>query len=818
MNRQIVDLQAQSKAKAIELATKQLNTPDSLKNLKELKASVQKQNEIFKNKLKTVLNGQIEEADVAMKTLKMSTEKHSIVQNYFRQINQTGKHSQELFDNYSLLRKTIITMSNIKKAKDSLDRILQFGNEINTIYDTLQKDHTQVWSAHERIVKLEEIRDAALAESEQEDYYLEIFKDYFKNINECSERFTNLIFVQTLENDGIIFTAQEEPAYLVQIARVIEEEEKRDKKRRKENGKQTFTSKKKTKETIVLKEYKKRFFNTITNQVHHGIAYAMKDKPKFYDKLKAVDRYMSKTLEDAELDVSTCFPEEYDILKFYIKTFENYVKDYVIELLNDREKLEYSDSLDLANWLMIHYPNALDPFLGPKDEVIDFEREALELLKEYIFHRKLKMIHNCEMAVKVDFEDATQPLPNDDNYPYTPACVEIFTMLNSQLDQLIESKMTWDSKFILDVVESASVILMQYCVLMNSNIEMTLDKISILKLCAFGNNVPMCRVLLDTYTNRILGILSSSYHEKAMNYLTRVSDVGLVDLATTVINGLIQILMEELAKLFKEMFGEKWTNFDTNPMRYIGKQIDLFQKTNYLEPALSKSFYEQFFKRFVLKYISALLTNKEVHIKSKYEDDESFLTKYSDDIEEIKLIFGDEKHCVDDEFMDDQMLPLAYLKSLIKDTFSAVDAVDEYQFSLSEFLGEYPQTWDIAVIIVNKSDIPNDVKVQLRKIIESDFLKIYNDGADPSCDHIFRHFITVYSISKRREEEKKMKKLKEQQNIQIQQAQNALAQKAKKQIKIPTKDEKKRESVPKEEKLDTVTLDDLDIDVSELEL
>ena len=74
----------------------------------------------------------------------------------------------------------------------------------------------------------------------------------------------------------------------------------------------------------------------------------MKDKSKFFDKLRSVDRYMSKTLGDAELDVSTCFPEEYNILKFYIKTFEEYVKKYVTDLLNDKEKLEYSDSLDLG--------------------------------------------------------------------------------------------------------------------------------------------------------------------------------------------------------------------------------------------------------------------------------------------------------------------------------------------------------------------------------------------------------------------------------------------------------------------------------------
>jgi hypothetical protein len=175
---------------------------------------------------------------------------------------------------------------------------------------------------------------------------LDIFKDYFKNINECSDRFTNLIFVQTLENDGVIFTAKEDPVYLVQIARVIEEEEKRDKKRKKETGK-VFSSKKKTAE-VTLKNFRERLFKIMVAQVKSGIEYAMKDSPKFHEKLRCVDRYMTEILEDAELDVSACFPDEYNILQFYLKTFEDYVKDYVQNLLNDPEKLEYSESLELG--------------------------------------------------------------------------------------------------------------------------------------------------------------------------------------------------------------------------------------------------------------------------------------------------------------------------------------------------------------------------------------------------------------------------------------------------------------------------------------
>jgi hypothetical protein len=364
-------------------------------------------------------------------------------------------------------------------------------------------------------------------------------------------------------------------------------------------------------------------------------------------------------------------------------------------------------------------------------------------------------------------------------------------------------------------VDSASVILMQYCTLTNATIEDNLDKISLLKLCSVGNNVSMVKELLDQYSSRILQILNSKYHEKAMSSLSKVSDSALIDLLSKVFESLIHILLEEISKPFSEMFTEKWENYDTNPIRIIGKKIDLFQKQNYLEPQWSKKFYEKFIEKFVLKYIFCLLTTEKFLIKEKYSDDESFIHKLNDDIDEIKLIFYDASHHVDDAIVNEVLLPISYLKSLIKDTMTITpDSIEDYPFTLSEFLGEYPQSWDVALIIVNKSPLPKEIKTKMKEFIDSDFDKIYKEGNDGNVDHIFRHFNKNYSVSKLREAEKK-KKLENAKKIA-----KEVQPKKKKPVAIAIpKEEKKTPAVtPKEDKLGTVGLDDLDIDINDLDL
>lgn len=51
------------------------------------------------------------------------------------------------------------------------------------------------------------------------------------------------------------------------------------------------------------------------------------------------------------------------------------------------------------------------------------------------------MLEVTKNAILQDFGDDVEPQPTEDGYPYTPAIVEIFTMLNSQLDEVSKAKM-----------------------------------------------------------------------------------------------------------------------------------------------------------------------------------------------------------------------------------------------------------------------------------------------------------------------------------------------------------------------------------------
>lgn len=210
---------------AIEKICLLLDTPDSLDNVQELKAQVEKQREIIKNQLKTISSSQIEEAKLAMTLIDKSENHRSKIAHFFKEINSLCKESKHLYDgNYQLIRETIITIRNVRTAKDALENLNSLSKEIEEI-DEMFTNESLLVEAHERILKLEKIRDAALKESEEHASYLPIFEKHFASIKDVASRFKDLVFHYLEDFVGL---AEDEPATLVSIARIIDAEEQRD--------------------------------------------------------------------------------------------------------------------------------------------------------------------------------------------------------------------------------------------------------------------------------------------------------------------------------------------------------------------------------------------------------------------------------------------------------------------------------------------------------------------------------------------------------------------------------------------------------------
>lgn len=777
MSFKIAELQNSARQRAIELAVKEFQTPESLNNIKELQHNVLKQNEVIGNKLRTVLNGQVEESEVAMNNIGNSYEIHQEIQNYFKLINTKGKQSQDLYDNYQNIRKCIITSRNVRKAMEGLDRILRLQSEIKNIEDLIEKDYTQIYEAYEKVIKLEEVRDAALLESIGEhSFFLEVFQDYFKNINQCSNRFTDLIFKQILEYDGITTVGQETPQVLVQIARVIEEEEKRDQIRKEDLEKKQNEKKDKKKdddvETLKLKCYKNRLFEVIENDIKVKIQLKIKPKDTGKDKdkphppppvsivLSEFSKLIVQQLEYAQFDVEPCFPESYRIMEFFINTYNKYIEEYINDLMKIRDELDYADTLAMSYWMRIDYPITIEDFLIRNTNAIDFKERAQTLMDEFIVNKNKTMIEGCRIAVEQDFRDDTKPLPKPGTgYPYTPGCVELFTMLNTQLDQVKESKNTRPD-FVVHMVKTNTIIIISYSQLMIENIKKSLKIIKPLMLFSYSNNVTLCRNLLDQYMKRLLEMLPAEHHEAISQALNPGHD-SFTDLLNHCLEAIMDIIQTECEEFWNLMFEPIWETKNPNPLDNIIEMVDNFQRHNVMEKEYTLLLYERILNKFIQKYLDSLILLKKP-IKDSYgEECQTFEEKVEEDMTDLEILFLQN---LQRDTIQEMMFPITNLRSFIKDLTKVKDDVEKFTFALNELLREYPQSWDAAASIVTQCQfLSTDMKKKMKEVIDSSFNKEYNSGAEPTQKkHPFLKYTKEYSIRERKENEKKLKPITQQ--------------------------------------------------------
>jgi hypothetical protein len=82
-------------------------------------------------------------------------------------------------------------------------------------------------------------------------------------------------------------------------------------------------------------------------------------------------------------------------------------------------------------------------------EFYSFTLEIQKICNYYSQERTLFMRRCCEQSIKEDFKSTVHPQPmiiNEKRYPYTPSVVEMFTMLNSQIDEFIDSNIIKEAK------------------------------------------------------------------------------------------------------------------------------------------------------------------------------------------------------------------------------------------------------------------------------------------------------------------------------------------------------------------------------------
>lgn len=166
--------------------------------------------------------------------------------------------------------------------------------------------------------------------------------------------------------------------------------------------------------------------------------------------LEVLKVLMVDELERVEYFVVPCFPEENNILAFFIRKHEEQLADAIDSMTADLKALPNQFKLQILRWLQ-EYPKLVEDVIpNPRN----FEKKIQEIEGDYVGNMTHSMVEWCQALVRMLFKSDIKIHMNEKGLPFTASTVELFTMLNSQIGDLEQQDMGYVCArfFQLDVV------------------------------------------------------------------------------------------------------------------------------------------------------------------------------------------------------------------------------------------------------------------------------------------------------------------------------------------------------------------------------
>nr|CAG4719004.1 unnamed protein product [Naegleria fowleri] len=565
-----------SQQNAIESICRLLETPQDLEKLADLKANTQKQVEKLETQVSTLSSTQIEEADQAIQLIKqirgdVREQLDERVENsIFGLMRDLGENNMQLIEHYDVVSEILLAHNNVRKTIEKLETLTILQDQIRRIKKKLSYENDKyVLSAHEDIIALEEIKDDALSEVKAKitrSDYNDIFEKFFNMIDDIRNRFEELVWLRLSD---IEYTAENEPEAIVRIARIIEKEENRDQrkqleyedkleeaKRKKKQGtsNKRLTDSNDSQEKLILKpklrNMKEEFYKRMRQHVADKYNEAVHEAKGADDKIQGLNMLLSDKLNvGVTRYVVTCFPPSWNILPFFAQAYEEELIKFIQGLTQPKSpyynSLSMGDKLKIVRWLE-DYPSLVDEAI---EKPYDFSTDRNRIIGDYIGTRSTFMIEYTGNTVAQDFKNFEE-VPLNENargFPYTAACVEVFTFINQQLDELLE---TGIDDIIPTSISGLNAALRYFIDASYQRFEEHITEIPLVVLCALMNNNTTSVDYLTVIEQRTEHLVEEDY-----NTLREQFRRNGIKMAETVAE---QVVMKDALTLMKDLFTDYW--------------------------------------------------------------------------------------------------------------------------------------------------------------------------------------------------------------------------------------------------------------------
>eukprot|EP00045_Choanoeca_perplexa_P003513 m.31561 g.31561 ORF g.31561 m.31561 type:complete len:754 (+) comp12088_c0_seq1:132-2393(+) len=643
-----------------------LKFPDQLDNVEQLKAKAIRKKTAADTRLKTAVQSQLDDVREGLELVVRCIQDTQVIGHQVNEAETFYSTCREL----KAQSKNALAFSNLRlQLMGTLEQLQLIFEVPDTIAEVeeLMAETTPHWLLiHKRVAELDGCRQHVLGQVDGSAVASASAKkaviSYFADVTRLWEQMQQAMFYEASDPIALV---REHPERLVTVLRVIEREEASDEAR---EGKE-------------CKHLKRKYLERLQTRIEMKFDDLLVSQSSIHGFLRQFGEFYFEDLRTARDELTMCFPPDYDIFRFFLKTYHESLCAKA-DQMQSRADIDPSEIMKLLNWVP-EYNEELKTQLSVDPQELEKTLLGLGeagLRKHYLQVLTVKLstwITNLvENEAKVWFKtggEPEMPLESDGLY-MSDTPVILFQMIQQQIDVAFQpgggsnfAKILLDQCFrsMEDFLRASDGKLGLAMANYSGPEKLEMPGTLVEHLIAAANNY----LRSQTYVKQILGKIEAHYTSAAPEFKAseqRVTQIvkGFERLGFIALKVLEDLTFEDITPVCDQLFNLKWLRsrkvFNTllaTLRDYCSDYREHLNQEHFDDLMLSMT------QRIQMLYLQALM-NGELKIKNDEERDD-FLANFEEEKNKLRNFF--EEHCDvrNDAVGRDPFLPLVYTFQLL---------------------------------------------------------------------------------------------------------------------------------------------------------